>query len=789
MDITVNKEKTKEFSALIRSRLLNGISSANAEFFAKNLGAFVNGQCSRFLFWHPDIKNANSASVELFIPLSDLIYDKPDQHSDVLYYRFEIDRIDEFAVVVLNDVPAGNRARFGAFYQFVLEFENGEKQIVRDPMAWSLPYGIHAPAELYDAETVRSEREDSAYYRKMESSLSRQEDNRLGPSANLLEVHTGTATLDGTLYSLTQRYRQIAAKIKSERELSPDEKNLSGFDGIELMPVHPVIENPDRHSFWSPIQKPAENGSEITIHLRKPAVINWGYDVVIFGSAALNPSILSTGRPHELLDLIETLHNFPGGPIKVVLDVVYGHAANQARSLLPDDFFAGPNMYGQNIDFKHPLVRAVILEMHRRFINWGFDGIRVDAAQDITYYDAEQDVNLYDDEFLKQMSDIELNVAGITYKPWMIFEDGRPWPRDDWELACTHRDLIEQQKHPFQWGPMIFAYNTPYHYTYWVSKWWRLKEQMRIGEQWITGYANHDTMRRGTQANPETINVNFLLGNSLKMVMDNAYNNPSTTLLMNGFLPGVPMDFLQALGNAPWSFVRNTDTDYAIKMAAEEAYFADWQITEIEYRNSRFFKRLKDFGFHSIIELRRFSKALLKIVQATDYQPENIAKILNQIEPAFAVTNWTLKKLNDYSAAWMNDLNEYCNVDMHTEYIHANKADFNLKVREYRLKNTWLNKNFGPGDFLSYREPVNGAIIFYGYRKDPESGKELAFLANMEGQPRKITATELLLPASEPNEWSVALSTPSVRGRKIDQPIRLSISQAVLFEKHAPANK
>jgi hypothetical protein len=71
------------------------------------------------------------------------------------------------------------------------------------------------------------------------------------------------------------------------------------------MPIAPVAEHPEKHRFWSPIQQPGENGSEITIHLRKPSVTNWGYDTVLFGGASVNPSLLSTGRPHELLEIIE----------------------------------------------------------------------------------------------------------------------------------------------------------------------------------------------------------------------------------------------------------------------------------------------------------------------------------------------------------------------------------------------------------------------------------------------------------------------------------------------------
>lgn len=783
MNISINQKSTSEYSELIQQKLKRGITESNASFFAGELGSHVKGSQTRFLLWHPKVKDAEKAYIDLFIPNIDLIYDKPEQHCNMIFFRFETICIDEFCLIVMDNLPAGNRDQFGAFYQFELKFSNNEQIVVRDPMAWSMPYGINAPAEVYDINSVLGDRKDKAYFQNIRDRFSTSQTNRMKPSTNLLEIHTGTATKDGTLGSLSNRYKQIAAALQNGEQLSADEKNLIGFDAVELMPVDPVIEHPEKNPFWSTIQTPKDNGAEITLHLRKPNVTNWGYDIVIFGCAAVNPSILSTGRPHELLDLIETLHNFPGVPKKVVLDVVYGHADNQAVKLLPEEYFAGPGIYGQNVNIKHPLVRAAILEMQRRKINWGFDGIRVDSAHDFKYYDAEQDEVYYDDEFLKQMSDIELNVAGVSYKPWMIFEDGRPWPRTDWELACTYRVITEKQKHPFQWSPMIFAYNTPYHYTYWVSKWWRLKEQFKFGNKWITGYANHDTMRRGIQANPETVNVNFLLGNSLKMVMINAYNNPSTTLLMNAFLPGVPMDFVQALGNTPWSFFRNTDAKFAIKVAAEEAYFTEWQITDIEYRNSRFFKKLKNLGFRNLEDLRRFAKSLLKFVEVTDYNPENIVELINQTRPAFQPSDWTIEKLNEYSEAWMADIYEYCNADMQADFMDSKKSDFNLKTREYRLKNSWLNDSFTSNDFLTYREPVEGAVIYYGHRRNINTGKEIIFLANMEGQSRQVNPVNLNLPIKNPDLWEVALTTPSVRTRKIDQPIRLSISQGILFEK------
>ena len=82
--------------------------------------------------------------------------------------------------------------------------------------------------------------------------------------------------------------------------------------------------------------------SEIEITLRKPDTHNWGYDIVIFGSSAIEPSVLETLRPDELVEFIATLHNFPGNPIQVIYDVVYGHADNQALALLNECFFQKP---------------------------------------------------------------------------------------------------------------------------------------------------------------------------------------------------------------------------------------------------------------------------------------------------------------------------------------------------------------------------------------------------------------------------------------------------------------
>lgn len=780
---SINPGKTTEFVTDVKYRSSHGISISDAPWLAERMGAVVDGSSTRFLIWHPEITRGIRVLLHLYVPDPNLVYDKPDQHCSTIYYCFDMESVGELAAIVIDHLVAGDKDQFGTFYEFEILLEDGKSRIVRDPMAWSMPYGIHAPAEVYNIRKVLASRKDQEYFEKQISTAVTDEENRFSASTNLLELHIGTATKEGTLASLTRRYNQIATALQENRQLQPEEQNLLGFDAVELMPIAPVVQHPQKHQFWRSIQKPEVSGGELTVHLRKPELINWGYDTPIFGSAAIDPSFLSTGRPHELLDFIEAMHLFYDRPIKVVLDVVYGHAHPQGQEVLPAEFIAGPAMYGKNIDFKHPVVRAMILEMHRRKMSWGFDGIRVDTAQDFRYYDSEQDVSLPDNDILKELSEVGVTIKGSVYKPWVILDDGRTWPGSDWELAASHSEILKKLRHSHQWSPALFGLNIPYRYTFWLDRWWVIKEHVRYGSRWISGYANHDTVRRGTQTNPKSVDVNVLLGNSLKMVMDNAYNNPSTTLLVNAFLPGVPMDFLQSLGNSPWSFFRNIDPADTLKIVAGESFFAEWQMTDIEYRQSKFFKRLKNLGFENLPHLQKFMRRLHSFANAAEWDPELTIALLNRAEGSEGAFNWDENSVEHFVSAWMNDVFEYCNTSQHVDLLNAKKTSFNLSVRNYRLENPWLSDNFKETDFLKYREPVDGTVIYYGYRKCEEARKEIIFLANMEGQPRQVNPAQFDFPSFNPSGWQKVLSTPSVRVRKIDQSVRLSISQGVLFEK------
>ena len=111
----------------------------------------------------------------------------------------------------------------------------------------------------------------------------------------------------------------------------------------------------------------------------------------ILGSGTTNPAVLGSLRPDEIVDFIATLHNFSQGPILLIYDLVYGHADNQSLELLTHQFLKGPNMYGQDLNHQSPQVRAILLEMQRRKINTGADGIRVDGGQDFRFFNPLSD--------------------------------------------------------------------------------------------------------------------------------------------------------------------------------------------------------------------------------------------------------------------------------------------------------------------------------------------------------------------------------------------------------------
>ena len=719
---------------------------------------------------HHQIGKAKSVYLGVLTPLEPIDFRAREQVITFRCDRLPLRNHKQFFCGVYSGMRAGTKEQAGTFYCLQYIDSQNQLQTIGDVLAYSLPYGVFAPAELYDVERLQQQRQDLDYFRPAQDS-----DivfTKVPPPRNILQLHVGTASAEGTLGGLTRIYQQIAEKLQTQVPLTSAEENYIGYDAVQLLPIEPVTEYhaPDslRPGFVSWDETITSDADLVEVCLRKPDTKNWGYDIVLHASSATNPSILGSLRPDELIELIATLHTFPTGPIQVIYDLVYGHTDNQAKALLNRYFLQGENMYGQDVNHQHPAVRAILLEMQRRKINTGADGIRVDGAQDFKFFNSSTGQVEYDDAYLQEMSNVRQEIGGHQRQLFAIFEDGRPWPAEGWEESSTYLDVIKQQPEAYQWGPLIFAHNTPSLNKFWDSKWQRVCEVMEHGSHWISGCGNHDTMRRGTQLDLKS-DINWNLGQTLPEVMNNAYDNPAVTLLFYGFSPGVPMDFLNATMRTPWCFFRNTDDYYGLKVVAEEVGFLDWQVEPEFYKEAWAFTRIKQLGIQNFEELRLFMGWLQKtVVKMEDNDNlETLAnlcqKFLNSKEDK--PPKVTVQMLKTFAKAYMEDCNDLCKVAHFAAKLDPKHTYFNLSLRRYRHAHSWLRENLTEHDHFD-RLRDDQTTIFYGLRTHANENKsdlpeKVAIISHMGGKPARINIEDLL--GLDLTQWRIAIATPGLK--------------------------
>jgi hypothetical protein len=244
----------------------------------------------------------------------------------------------------------GDARAVGDFYALCWRDSDGREHRICDPLAASVPFGTFAPAEILDTQGLHRDRTDRAYYEQLAAAAG-DAIHKFSTPTNILQVHVPTATAGGTLASLARHFERIAERLRHDLPLEDGDELYMGYDAVQLLPVEPTTVYETGPSFW---QEFSRDESHCHVDLLRPNTTNWGYDVVIAGMAALNPVLLETGRPHELCDLAAVLHNWPGKAKMLILDVVFGHADNQALDVLSPHYLAGPNMYGQNLDYRNP---------------------------------------------------------------------------------------------------------------------------------------------------------------------------------------------------------------------------------------------------------------------------------------------------------------------------------------------------------------------------------------------------------------------------------------------------
>jgi len=769
---------------------------------ARRLGAYYRPDgLTEIGFWVPglirDVLHEREIYLEIFTPIENINWQEKEQTIKFKRDRINLEQQGEYIWGVVSGMQPGNRKRAGSFY-WLRYIDRAEKlRTIRDLVPYSLPYGIFAPAELYDIDSLQAQRGDLEYLKKTaKSPNSKIKIPRVQDPKNILQIHVGTASAEGTIAGLNRIYQDIAQKMIAGIALSPNEQNYIGYDAIELLPTEPTIEYRDEYSpeseFFGFI---GEEGDIVEIELFKPNTQDWGYDVPIVGSSTTNPALLETLRPDEVVDFVATLHNFPSHPIQLIYDLVYGHADNQSELLIAREFLKGPNMYGQDLNHQLPMVRAILLEMQRRKINTGVDGIRIDGGQDFRFFNPLSGKVEQDDAYLLEMSNIVQEIGGHKRLLITIFEDGRPWPDEGWEEKSTYRELIDLKPESYQWGPLIFAHNTPSVRGFWEKKWSRVMEVMTIGDHWITGCGNHDTVRRGNQIDAQEP-INWNLGKTLPDVIHNAYDNPAVTLWVNCFSPGLPMDFLNASMHAPWLFFRNTDEQYGVKVVSEEVGFLDWQINSSLYRQSHCFPRLKTLGFKQLKQLNQFGKALYHAMIQQNYNLAEVVEVLractasdthciDDVAPFVELMRGGmvrfLKKLDEdrlkrFALMFMEDCYQVCNVCNYESRVDRARAEFNLASREFRHLHPWLSKNIDKQDTFG-KINEGERMIVYGLRHNSKH-PTVALIANFEGEAMKLDVAKTL--DIDLKNWKVEIATPNLKTNDLAN-LSLGNSQGLLL--------
>ena len=767
-----------------------------SEAMARRLGAhYREDGLTEIGFWTPEltgeVMRPRAIYLEVLTPEADLDLRVKSQSVKFKRDRVPMRQEGEYFWGVYSGIYPGTRDQLGSLYWLRYVDPREELQTVRDVLAYSLPFGVFGPAEVYDFNQLQQHRTDLAYFQQTSQLDAEGNIPRVPSPQNILQLHVGTASEEGTFEGLTRVYQSISDKLAQGEPLTPSEENYIGYDAVQLLPIEPTIEYRDDYSpiseffdFEDNETEPPDSTSipltdEVKVHLKKPNTQDWGYDVPILGSSATNPAILGSLRPDEVVDFVATLHNFATGPIQIIYDLVYGHADNQAELLINRQFLKGPNMYGQDLNHQLPTVRAIFLEMQRRKLNTGADGIRVDGGQDFRFFNPLTGQVEQDDAYLLEMSDVVQEIGEHKRLMFTIFEDGRPWPTEGWEETSTYRDLIELKPESYQWGPLIFAHNTPTLAGFWERKWGRVSEVMYQGDRWITGCANHDTVRRGNQIDPEEA-INWNLGNCLSEVLKNAYDNPATTLWVYGFSPGIPMDFINSLMHAAWMFFRNTDERYGVKVVSEEVGFLDWQITEDIYNQQQSFQRLKSLGFETLEQLREFGKALQTTMIERDYDLNAVIEAchsclgdntdrcefpllmrLNRPGMVNFLRELDIPKLKQFALMFMEDCYEVCNVAYYAKDLKPEKTGFNLRLRQFRDQHRWLHDNLIPGTDRFNKVSEETHTLFYGLRMNPENPEEqIAMVSHMGGEPITVTLGDWL--QLDLNEWECAIASPGL---------------------------
>ena len=197
-----------------------------AQAIARRLGAHYRADgLTEIGFWTPrliaEVMQERDIYLEVLTPLEEIDWQAREQIIPFQRDRLHLKQQGEYFWGVVAGMRAGNKEQAGSFYWLRYIDQADRLRAMRDLFPYSLPYGVFAPAELYDMDSLQAERKDLDYFRRTGTN---KQDNiprvgqtqdifQLGEPHNILQLHVGTATKEGTLAGLTSLYQRITEKI------------------------------------------------------------------------------------------------------------------------------------------------------------------------------------------------------------------------------------------------------------------------------------------------------------------------------------------------------------------------------------------------------------------------------------------------------------------------------------------------------------------------------------------------------------------------------------------------
>ena len=266
--------------------------------------------------------------------------------------------INDYLIGVVSGMIPGNEDELGDLYWLYADL--GYKAVnIRDPLACSLPFGIDSPAELFELDDLLLNRKDLSYFTSHYKEKTKESLYLANNIGRCLAIHSETHAKEGRIKELTRRLEDISHIIKANKD----------------------------------------NGASIYKTLKKGDLYFLSFD-----SISLSSSLLETLSPQEILSFVETLHMITDHPIQICLDLKLEHYDYL------DGYLSGPT-YDRDIDFTNDNVKALLIELLRRKIDFGFDCIRIEGTlNDTDKNDTLTGYPIVDPGFLEELVSITQNI-------------------------------------------------------------------------------------------------------------------------------------------------------------------------------------------------------------------------------------------------------------------------------------------------------------------------------------------------------------------------------------------